>query len=313
MTDDVDIPREDAAGEAPEGPQGGERLAEARRAKQVSVLEIAKELHLDESKVRALERNKFDVLGAPVFAKGYLKKYAQLVQVDPDDVLTDYYKLNRSATAPPVISTRPKPRQELSPGPWIAAIVVVVVAATAYFWLSSESFSPLTLGQPGNDSPVTDTAEAVAGEGDVETPEAADTPTPGVALPTAGNSADDETLDEELLDEDPVVEEPVAEEPANAAPEPAAEPAPQPALEAGQMRMLVTFSGDCWTEISDATGRRLLFALGKDGQTVELSGTAPFNVLFGNPDNVSIRVDAEEFALPATRPGRALRLTIPGS
>jgi cytoskeleton protein RodZ len=307
MNDDVDIPREDAAGEVPEGPLGGERLAEARRTKQVSVLEIAKELHLDESKVRALERNEFDVLGAPVFAKGYLKKYAQLVQVDPDDVLTDYYKLNRSATAPPVVSTRPKPRQELSPGPWIAAIVVVVVAATGYFWLSSTAFSPLTLGQPGDGSPV---VEAALEEGDAAAPEPADASTPGVTLPVTGNSADDETVDEERLDEEPVAEE---EEPANVEPEPAAEPTPQPALEAGQMRMLVTFSGDCWTEISDATGRRLLFALGKDGQTVELSGTAPFNVLFGNPDNVSVRVDAEAFELPATRPGRALRLTIPGS
>ena len=313
MTDDVDIPREDAAGEAPDGPVGGERLAEARRAKQVAVLEIAKELHLDESKVRALERNEFDVLGAPVFAKGYLKKYAQLVQVDPDDVLTDYYKLNRSATAPPVVSTRPKPRQELSPGPWIAAIVVVVVAATVYFWFSSASFSPLTLGQPGNDSPAANAAEAEAEEGDAGTPEPADTATPGVTLPAAGNSTAEEPATEQTDAEEPVVDEPVAEEPANVEPESAAEPAPQPALEAGQMRMLVTFSGDCWTEISDATGRRLLFALGKDGQTVELSGTAPFNVLFGNPDNVSVRVDGDDYALPETRPGRALRMTIAGS
>ena len=60
----------------------GERLAIARREQQIPVIEIAKELHLDEPKVRALERNEFDVLGAPVFAKGHLRKYAQLVDVD---------------------------------------------------------------------------------------------------------------------------------------------------------------------------------------------------------------------------------------
>ena len=38
---------------------------------------------------RALERNEFDVLGAPVFAKGYLRKYAQLVHVNSDDVLAE--------------------------------------------------------------------------------------------------------------------------------------------------------------------------------------------------------------------------------
>ena len=60
------------------GPLAGERLAVARRNQQITVLEIAKELHLDEHKVRALEQNDFDVLGAPVFAKGHLRKYAQL-------------------------------------------------------------------------------------------------------------------------------------------------------------------------------------------------------------------------------------------
>ena len=38
----------------------GERLAEARRDSQIGVIDIAKELHLDEHKVRALERNEFD-------------------------------------------------------------------------------------------------------------------------------------------------------------------------------------------------------------------------------------------------------------
>ena len=53
----------------PEEPRAGKRLAEARQAQNISVFDIAKELHLDELKVNALEENEFDVLGAPVFAK----------------------------------------------------------------------------------------------------------------------------------------------------------------------------------------------------------------------------------------------------
>ena len=68
MSDATDNSEEEASS-SEQGPLGGEGLAEARRAQQISVLEIAKELHLDEPKVRALERNEFDVLGAPVFAK----------------------------------------------------------------------------------------------------------------------------------------------------------------------------------------------------------------------------------------------------
>ena len=54
MSDDVDNPEQIVEDDESAGPKGGERLAEARRALQITVLEIAKELHLDEFKVRAL-------------------------------------------------------------------------------------------------------------------------------------------------------------------------------------------------------------------------------------------------------------------
>ena len=88
-------------------------------------------MHLDEPKVRALERNDFDVLGAPVFAKGHLRKYAQLVGVSEADVFADYYAMTRSAPLPPLVAVRSKIRQEVSPGPWIAAVAVLLVAAGA--------------------------------------------------------------------------------------------------------------------------------------------------------------------------------------
>lgn len=294
MTDDVDKQSEAPAEEA-QGPVGGERLAEARRELQISILEIAKELHLDEFKVRALERNEFDVLGAPVFAKGHLKKYAQLVDVREDDVIADYYQLNRSEGIPPVVSSRPRPRQELTPGPWIAVIVVIIISVTAYWWFSRPS-------EP-------QTEPDVAAQQDDLLPAPVDT--------------DDSVTEESAAAGVPTGVEPEAQ----AQPEPEAAPEPEPEVVTqtveettspeiipGQMRLLLTYTGDCWTEVSDANGRRLFFALGKDGRSVELSGAEPFNVLFGNPGNVSVRVNGDEYTLPPTnRPDRPMRLTISGS
>jgi cytoskeleton protein RodZ len=286
MSDDVDKQQDEAAPEEPNGPMGGERLAEARRELQISVHEIAKELHLDEPKVRALERNEFDTLGAPVFAKGHLKTYAQLVSVDVADVLSDYYHLTRATTAPPVISSRPKVRRELSPGPWIAAIVVIIIVASAYWWFSSPVQPEPEVVEP-----------AAVDDGVVVTPPSTEEET--AVTPPA---TDDSTV-VNLPVQEPVAE-PVVE----------VEPEPEPPVDDGQLHMLVTYSGDCWTEITDASGRRLLFALGKDGRTVELSGAEPFNVLFGNPGNVSLRVNGQDYELPATnRPDRPMRLTVSGS
>ena len=141
MTDDKDKRDEEAPEAQAEGPRGGERLAAARREKQISILEIAKELHVEEAKIRALENNDFDVLGAPVFAKGHLKKYAQLVGINHDDVLADYYRLTRSQEMPPVVVKRQKPSRELSPGPWIAVVGVLALLALAYWLLVERPFT----------------------------------------------------------------------------------------------------------------------------------------------------------------------------
>lgn len=281
MTENNDKEEQDVAPEEPEGPIGGERLAEARREREITVLEIAKELHLDEYKVRALERNDFETLGAPVFAKGHLKKYAQLVAIDEADVLTDYYRLTRAAEIPPVVSIRRRPRKEMSPGPWIAVVVIIVVVVSAYWWFTSR---PLDSPAP-EPAAVEQPAEPEAGDDDAESP------VPAVDDTVAG---------------EPPVDEPVSGQSRDATID--LQPA---AADDGQLRVVISYSGDCWTEISDATGRRLFFGLGSDGRTVELSGAQPFNALFGNADNVALEVDGSDFAIPASaRRGRTARLTI---
>ena len=288
MSDAKDTSKEESSESEPEGPLGGERLAEARRTQKIAVLDIAKELHLDEPKVRALERNEFETLGAPVFAKGHLRKYAHLVQVDEGDVMADYYQLTRAAGMPPLVSARPRPRREMSPGPWIAVIVVFIVVASAYWWFTTQPAQPLVADEP--------TRELIPQE---------PVPAPGQAPEPAVADADDSTaLEPAVAESEPAEQpEPVVEEPVQA-----------PELGDGQMRMLVTYSGDCWTEVTDARGRRLFFGLGTDGRTVELSGEAPFNVLFGNADYVSVRVNGAERAISAAeRRGNTARLTIAGS
>ena len=276
MSDEQDKPVEEQPEAKPKGPRGGERLAEARRAQQISVLEVAKELHLDEPKVRALERNEFDVLGAPVFAKGHLRKYAQLVGVDEADVFADYYEMTRSVDVlPPLVAGRHRVRQELSPGPWIAVIVIILVAVATYFWFVVDSETAVT--------PDTTPAE----------------------LPPPEQSADSS----------PAVEQPAIEPTTAAQEQPtlvASEPQPEPVqVAAGQTHLHLSFSGDCWTEVSDATGRRLFFEMGRTGRNVDLTGTAPFAVLFGNAENVSVRVDGNNYPISPSNPGsRTARLTI---
>ena len=283
MSEDQEKTGIERAPAEPAGPRGGERLADARRALQISALEVAKELHLDEPKVRALERNEFDVLGAAVFAKGHLRKYAQLVGVDPDDVYADYYQLTRSESMPPVVVGRSRMRQEVSPGPWIAAIIVILVAAISYWWFAIESGTAIVSETSPEEAMPVEQSEILA-EPREQTAE----------LTTA-------QADEEMVADD-IQSEPVASQ---LLPEPVA------GLADGEIRLSLSFSGDCWTEVSDATGQRLFYELGHSGRTVELTGRAPLAVLLGNSENVDVRVNGNEYPVsPSIAGSRTARLTI---
>ena len=79
----------------------------------------------------------------------------------------------------------------------------------------------------------------------------------------------------------------------------------------GYINLSISYSGDCWTEISDADGRRLFVGMAYDGGTVRLTGKAPISALFGNVDNVSVQVNDDDYLLPTpTSANRRVRLTI---
>ena len=88
----------------------GSALRRAREQKNLSIQQIADELHLDLKIVHALEADAFYSLGAPVYAKGYLRKYALLVGLPEDDVIALYERLSDVPPTPtvmPVASLRP--------------------------------------------------------------------------------------------------------------------------------------------------------------------------------------------------------------
>ena len=301
MNDETDNPEQDAPEAEPQGPRGGERLAEARRERQISVLEIAKELHIDEPKVRALEKNDFDVLGAPVFAKGHLRKYSQLVGVNHEDVLTDYYRLTRSQSMPPVVTPRGRPKRDLSPGPWIAGIIVIVVAAMAY-WLFV--MQPFATEEPVSQAPSVAPVEAAA-EVPADIPAEVAAEEEAVTDDASGDVRADAVAEEAQLSVVQQQELPRVDVNESLLPATVAE---------GDVRLSMTFFGDCWTEVIDATGRRLFFDMGRTGRTVNVIGRGPLSVLFGDANNVSMRVNGSDFAIAdADRRGRTARLMLHGS
>lgn len=68
----------------------GNWLRRQRELREISLREIADVTKISIRYLEALEQDRFDVLPAPVFAKGFLREYARYVGLDPDEVVNSY-------------------------------------------------------------------------------------------------------------------------------------------------------------------------------------------------------------------------------
>jgi cytoskeleton protein RodZ len=58
----------------------------------------------------------------------------------------------------------------------------------------------------------------------------------------------------------------------------------------GEIDAVFTYSADSWTEVYDATGRRLLYGLSNGPATRKLEGVPPLSVMLGDASGVTIEV-----------------------
>ena len=122
----------------------GVKLRSARESQELSIEAVEAELRIGAELLEALEGDRFDALGAPVFAKGYLKQYGARLGLNVPELLAEY----DSAAGIRDVDIRPltefRLRDKRSGAPWIVAgIVLLVVAASVLLWFTLGSGSNL--------------------------------------------------------------------------------------------------------------------------------------------------------------------------
>lgn len=111
------------------GPGPGELLQSERDRRNLSIAQVAHELHLSASLVEALERNDFSPLGAPIYIRGHLKNYARLLEFDVDSVMAAYDRIAEWRD-PEIDTQQPKgPPVETGSRRWVSVVSWLVVAA----------------------------------------------------------------------------------------------------------------------------------------------------------------------------------------
>jgi cytoskeleton protein RodZ len=232
----------------------GARLRSARERKRLTILQAAERLHVDPDILEALEAENFAKLGAPVYIKGHLRHYAELVSESPEALFELYSRGTR--VPPPDLTRVPKPVAD-DTGRLVAPAVIVVIGfavAGTVWWGLSLSHRHWLIAASGP-APITVPAA---------TPVEADQP---VKLTVAGDTA-------------------------SAATRPtAAQSAAAPVPAHGDIEVIFMYSADSWTEVHDATGRRLLYGLSLGRATRRLEGVPPLSVLLGDANGVTLEVD----------------------
>jgi cytoskeleton protein RodZ len=299
-----------ASATEPAPPQSlGNALKQARIARELSLEQVSTELRIEAAQLDALEQDRLERIGVPVFVKGYIRQYGTFLGLDTRDLLAQYYKQNALKEIEIQPSKTITLRDERQITLWIIAALVLaaVVAALGFWWWNGAvlpaAFSPSAQTKaPRHDAAAPASTDAGRSPASIVTAEAVET------APAASS------------DSEPAIASPVSAGAVDATSEPVAEPAAGAAradtfalraaddeTERGPLAVAtldVTFEQESWAEINDARGQRLYYGLGAAGRSAALSGAPPFAVTLGNSAGVKLVVDGEDFPVPTTgKPG----------
>lgn len=132
--------------EAESGAGFGDWLRRQREMREISLRDIADRTKISLRYLEAMEADRFDLLPAPIFAKGFLREYARYVGLSPDEVVNHYLsvqqpgaseeEVKKDATLAGQRPNRPKPVRNWTYGLFLALAVLVligIVAALAWY------------------------------------------------------------------------------------------------------------------------------------------------------------------------------------
>lgn len=114
----------------------GGQLLRAREAMGMNLAQAAERLHVDAAVIDALETGRFAALGAPVFVRGHLRRYAELVGA-PEAALQAQYAALQEASVPPDLTNGPHlpaPLRRSGRVRWQLVVLVLLLVLTAIAW-----------------------------------------------------------------------------------------------------------------------------------------------------------------------------------
>jgi cytoskeleton protein RodZ len=319
----------------------GETLRQARESNGWSLAEVALKLNLTVNSLSNLEAGAFDKLPGHTFARGYIRAYAKLLGMDQTVLVQQFDQSTGTDSQGSNVHSLGRIEEPVRVSHTILRVVSLLllfaVIGGGFVWWQDQtslrtkdltSLSPEHVEVEGADGttqihPLDEPEDQAVAQGQADG-------TTALALPQADTSAEAPAETEAAApaapapaapahSTTPVVAIPVAPAPtapvvstppASASVTPTIPPPAAAAPVAGQGQVQLQYTADCWTQVTDGTGKVLLSGLKRKGENVSVSGKPPFSVRLGFARGAQVSYNGQVVDVAPFTSGETARLKL---
>ncbi|MBF4277752.1 cytoskeleton protein RodZ [Vibrio anguillarum] len=295
--------------------QPGTLLKAKREALGLTQKQVADRLRLRLSIIQSLEENNFASDQVATFTRGYLRSYAKAVGIKESVILASFDDCYPTVVAEqPMQSFSKKTKREKHDSRIMTltwGIFAIIIGISSLWWWQNQEQENVVL--ESSPSITSTSVERLRDEDFTTVPE---------LVPTVDESQVEVEVEAEAVDAPveintqaaeliPSPEDDTAEADLSASDDPVLDKTPPQDATNPYAPLTLTFSADCWIQVKDAAGKTLSTGIKKSGQTVTLQGEAPFQIILGAPESVSMTFASEPVDLSGYTSGKVARFTLP--
>ncbi|CAM3078942.1 cytoskeleton protein RodZ [Vibrio mytili] len=313
--------------EVPLSTEPGTLLKNKRESIGMTQKQVADRLRLRVSVIEDIEDNRFESHQVATFTRGYLRSYAKVVGLDEKVVLSALEQTLPSQPKTQEIEMQSfsrktkheKHNSRIMFLTWLIAIVITGISAA--WWWQNQHDNSLTQVVANASSDTSEQSKQELADIDLMTAEELIASAPKDVAPEVVSTSASETM---MADTDmsaaettavltPNTDQSVDESAEQSISATDVEETQEPAVVVPEGMTLITmkFTADCWIQVKDTNGKTLVSGTHKPGQDVKLTGKAPFKVILGAPEGVTMTFASEPVDLSGYTSGRVARFTLP--
>ena len=292
----------------------GQMLSAARVQHNLTQREVAETLHITMHYVNAIEHDEHDKLPGAVFAKGYIKRYAEIMALDETAVMAAYEGLSPASPAAIVGTSRnAKKARCVGKSLWVlaaSATVFITLFLGLWAWSGEEADTPRGSVIPvlselpesaNSEQPVRPMPAGIGSASRRASTAVRETQSLPLASPqqaTVDGRAGSGSINRAETDE------------GNASGGASSGPATVVEGE-GQDTLKLSFSGTSWIEVRDSGHGDRYRDLRVAGDVLEIKGVAPFDVFLGDAPRIRLSINGDDIDLSQeTRIDNSVQLTV---